>query len=97
MDNDLPQREICALQVLNLVSFLYDILKTVVRMLDKKHNLVTLWGHLANVATAITLTRINISYLVSDMIIMGYNIDKIITISYLLMTSFIEHHILVML
>ena len=27
MDNDLPQREICALQVLNLVSSLYDILK----------------------------------------------------------------------
>ena len=31
------------------------------------------------------------------MIIMGYNIDKNITISYLLMTSFIGHHILAML
>ena len=48
-------------------------------MLDKKHNLVTLWGHLANVTAAITLTRINISYLVSDIVIMGYNIDKNIT------------------
>ena len=38
-------------------------------MLDKKHNLVTLWGHLANVTAAITLTRINISYLVSDIVI----------------------------
>ena len=67
------------------------------RMLDKKHNLVTLWGHLANVTAAITLTRINISYLVSDIVIMGYNIDKNIAISYLLMTTFIGHHILVML
>ena len=66
-------------------------------MLDKKHNLVTLWGHLANVTAAITLTRINISYLVSDIVIMGYNIDKNITISYSLMTTFIGHHILVML
>ena len=67
------------------------------RMLDKKHNLVTLWRHLANVTAAITLTRINISYLVSDIVIMGYNIDKNITISYLLMSTFIGHHILVML
>ena len=66
-------------------------------MLYKKHNLVTLWGHLANVTAAITLTRINISYLVSDIVIMGYNIDKNIRISYLLMTTFIGHHILVML
>ena len=66
-------------------------------MLDKKHNLVTLWGHLENVTAAITLTRINISYLVSDIVIMGYNIDKNITISYLLMTTFIGHHTLVML
>ena len=66
-------------------------------MLDKKHNLVTLWGHLANVTAAITLTRINISYLVSDIVIMAYNIDKNITISYLLMTTLIGHHILVML
>ena len=27
-------------------------------MLDKKHNLVTLWGHLANVTAAITLKMI---------------------------------------